>query len=315
MAYGVELALGAMVCLGLADLVYKRGAAAGVPAHHFLMVQAWCFAPAVTLYGLATGTLELKAYLLWGMAAGLFVFVALYNFARSLQTGSVSLIAPIFRLSFTVTTALAVLLLGEPLGAWKVAGLALALAAVWLLLGPFQRFVASSGTLESPPQASQSSPGREVGTALGAAGAAPGAARSPLAQALVAMAAMGVANFLYKVGAESGGSPATFIAGQAAVFLPLATGYAWIIDRGVRAPSAAAWAHAGSTAALFLLGLVLMFESLTRGQASVLVPITQMGFVVTAAIGVVFLREAFTLRKGAGLAFAMAALAALALSG
>ena len=283
MAFGVELALGAMVCLGLADLVYKRGAAAGVPAHHFLMVQAWCFAPAVTLYGLATGTLELKAYMLWGMGAGLFAFVALYNFARSLQTGSVSLIAPIFRLSFTVTTALAVLLLGEPLGAWKVAGLVLALAAVWLLLG-------GDGT-------------------------APGAARVPLAQALVAMAAMGVANFLYKVGAVSGGSPATFIAGQAAVFLPLATGYAWMTDRGVMAPSTAAWTHAGSTAALFLLGLVLMFESLTRGQASVLVPITQMGFVVTAAIGVVFLREAFTLRKGAGLAFALAALIALALSG
>ena len=286
MAEGVGLALGAMVCLGLADLLYKRGAAAGVPAHHFLMVQAWCFAPAVTFYGLATGTLELKAYMLWGMGAGLFVFVALYNFARSLKTGPVSLIAPIFRLSFTVTTALAVLLLGEPLGAWKAAGLALALAAVWLLLG------GDGGT-----------------------GAEPGAARSPLAQALIAMAAMGVANFLYKVGAASGGSPATFIAGQAAVFLPLATGYAWIIDREVRAPSAAAWTHAGSTAALFLLGLVLMFESLTRGQASVLVPITQMGFVVTAAIGVVFLREAFTLRKGAGLAFALAALIALALSG
>jgi hypothetical protein len=26
MAYGVELALGAMACLGLADLLYKRGA-------------------------------------------------------------------------------------------------------------------------------------------------------------------------------------------------------------------------------------------------------------------------------------------------
>jgi drug/metabolite transporter (DMT)-like permease len=286
MAYGVELALGAMICLGLADLVYKRGAAAGVPAHHFLMVQAWCFAPAVTLYGLATGTLELKAYLLWGMGAGLFVFVALYNFARSLATGSVSVIAPIFRLSFTVTTALAVLLLGEPLGAWKLAGLALALAAVWVLLG------GDSGT-----------------------GAEPRVGRSPIVQALIAMVAMGVANFLYKVGAASGGNPATFIAGQAAVFLPLATGYAWIIDRGVKAPSATAWTHAGSTAALFLLGLVLMFESLTRGQASVLVPITQMGFVVTAAIGVVFLREAFTLRKGAGLVFALAALAALALSG
>jgi drug/metabolite transporter (DMT)-like permease len=283
MAYGVELALGSMICLGLADLIYKRAAAAGVPAHHFLMVQAWCFAPAVALYGLATGTLELKAYLLWGMGAGLFVFVSLYNFARSLKTGSVSLVAPIFRLSFTVTTALAVLLLGEPFGAGKAAGLALAFAAVWLLLGT--------------------------------AGAAPGASRSPLAQALVAMAAMGVANFLYKVGAASGGNPATFIAGQAALFLPLATGYAWITDRGVRAPSGAAWTHAGSTAALFLLGLVLMFESLTRGQASVLVPITQMGFVVTAATGIVFLREAFTLRKCAGLAVALAALVTLALSG
>lgn len=284
MANGVELALGAMICLGLADLVFKRAAAAGVPAHHFLMVQAWCFAPAVTLYGLATGTLELKAYVLWGMGAGLFVFVALFNFARSLRTGSVSVIAPIFRLSFTVTAALAVLLLGEPLGAWKVAGLALALAAVWLLLG-------------------------------GDGIAAPGAGRSPLAQALAAMAAMGVANFLYKVGAASGGSPAAFIAGQAALFLPLATGYAWITDRGVRAPSAAAWIHAGSTAALFLLGLVFMFESLTRGEASVLVPITQMGFVVTAVIGIVVLRETLTLRKGAGLAFAIGALVALALSG
>ncbi len=283
MAYGVELALGSMICLGLADLIYKRAAAAGVPAHHFLMVQAWCFAPAVVLYGLATGTLELKSYMLWGMGAGLFVFVSLYNFARSLKTGSVSLVAPIFRLSFTVTTALAVLLLGEPFGAGKVAGLVLAFAAVWLLLG--------------------------------AAGTAPGASRSPLVQALVAMAAMGVANFLYKVGADSGGSPATFIAGQAALFLPLATGYAWITDRGVRAPSAAAWTHAGSTAALFLLGLVLMFESLTHGQASVLVPITQMGFVVTAVIGIVFLREAFTLRKCAGLVVALAALVTLALSG
>jgi len=43
---------------------------------------------------------------------------------------------------------------------------------------------------------------------------------------------MGVANFLYKVGAASGGSPATFSAGQAAVFLPLATGYACLTARG-----------------------------------------------------------------------------------
>jgi transporter family protein len=284
MAQGVWLAFGAMVCLGLADLIYKRGAAIGVKPHHFLMAQAWCFAPAVLLYGLVTGTLELKSYMLWGCGAGLFVFIALINFARSLKTGSVSLIAPIFRLSFTVTTALAVLILGEPLTAWKLAGLIAALLAVWLLLG------GDSG-----------------------AASAPGAVRTAVIQALVAMAAMGVANFLYKVGAAAGGTPATFIAGQAAVFFPLSTAYAWIVDRKSRPPRAA-WTHGGMTAAVFLLGLILMFESLTLGEASVLVPITQMGFVVTAAYGVVFLREAFTARKVEGLAFALAALACLALS-
>src|SRR5262249_57866258 len=117
------------------DLVYKRGAAAGVQAHHFLMLQGWFFLPGIVLYGLATGTLAPAPYMLWGMAAGLFVFVALYNFARALRSGSVSVIAPIFRLSFTITTGLAVLVLAEPLTAWKLAGLAAAFLAVWLVLG------------------------------------------------------------------------------------------------------------------------------------------------------------------------------------
>jgi transporter family protein len=281
---GFDLALGAMLCLGLADVVYKRGGAAGVPAHHFLAAQAWCFTPAIVLYGLVTGTLEARAYVLWGCAAGLFVFIAQINFVRALQAGAASLVAPIFRLSFAVTTALAVVLLAESLTAWKLAGLAAAFAAVWLLLGG------------------------DAGAARGEGGR--GAA---LARVLVAMGAMGIANFLYKVGAGSGGAPAAFIAGQASVFLPLATAYAWGRGRSLRMPPAA-WSHGAATAALFLGGLILLFSSLERGEASVLVPVSQMGFLVTAAYGVLLLREPFTARKGAGLALAVAALVCLALS-
>ncbi|HEY7741709.1 MAG TPA: EamA family transporter [Burkholderiales bacterium] len=284
MTPGFEPALAAMVLLGLVDLVYRRGAAAGVPAHRFLMVQAFCFTPAVVLLGLATGTLEPGRPMLWGMGAGLFAFIALYHFARSLKEGPVSIVAPIFRLSFTVTVLLAVLLLGEPLTGIKLAGLGLALAAVWLLLG------SEAGALP-----------------------AAGAVRVALAQAVIAMAAMGVANFIYKVGALTGGSPASFITGQAMSFLPLATVFAWRVDRGLRT-TRAAWVHAGTAAALFLVALVLLFESLGRGEASVLVPITQMGFVVTAAFGIGFLGEPLTLRKAAGLAFALAALGCLAYS-
>jgi drug/metabolite transporter (DMT)-like permease len=222
--------------------------------------------------------------MLWGMAAGFFVFIALYNFARALKSGAVSVIAPVFRLSFTVTTALAVLLLDEPLTAWKLAGLAAALAAVWLLLGSGTGTTAERGT-----------------------------ARAALTSALVAMAAMGVANFLYKVGAATGGNPATFIAGQAILFTPLATAFAWKVDGGLRPPPRG-WRYAAAAAALFLAALVMMFESLARGEASVLVPITQMGFVVTAMVGVFFLREPLTLRKAFGLGCALAALACLAKS-
>jgi drug/metabolite transporter (DMT)-like permease len=283
MAEGVVLALGAMVFYGLADLVYKRAAAAGVQAHHFLMVQAFCFAPGIILYGLITGTLAPGKGMLWGMGAGLLMFIALYNFARSLARGAVSINAPVFRLSFALTAALAVLLLGEPLTAWKLAGLAAALAAVWLLL--------AGGESGQPPE-------RRV-------------SRSSLVQVLVATAAMAVVNLFYKLGTLAGGSPATVLAGQASVFIVLATGFAWTTDRGIR-PSRTSWSHAPVAAVLLLFATVMLLAGLTRGEASVLVPVAQMSFVVTAALGLILLREPFTLRKAAGLLFALAALACLA---
>ena len=285
MTPGVEHALGAMLFYGLADLVYKRAAAAGVQARHFLMVQAWCFAPAIVLYGLVTGTFQAGTAMLWGMGAGLFIFVALYNFARSLAGGAVSINAPIFRLSFAITVALAVLVLAEPLTAWKLGGLVAALAAVLLLLGARE---------------SGARPERR-------------ASGSSLARVLVATIAMGIVNLFYKLGTLAGGSSATVLVGQASVFVVLATGFAWAADGGIR-PSRATWLHAPAAAVLLLFATVMLLSGLARGEASVLVPIAQMSFVVTAALGLAFLREPFTARKAAGLAFAAAALAFLAKS-
>src|SRR5262245_10918065 len=124
-----------MLLTGFADLVYKRGAAAGAPAHQFLMVQTWVFFPTVVAYAALTGSLHFVAGSLWGTCAGGFMLLGAYLFARSLRAGSVSINAPVFRLSFVVTAALAMLVLGEPLTIAKTGGLALALAAAWLLLG------------------------------------------------------------------------------------------------------------------------------------------------------------------------------------
>jgi drug/metabolite transporter (DMT)-like permease len=279
----IAYALGAMLLYGVADFVYKRGAAAGAPPHQFLMVQTWFFSSLALLYGLVSGTLAFSSGALWGAAAGVLVVLGYYNFAWSLKHGSVSTNATIFRLSFAVTVALAVLLLGEPLTLSKLTGLALALVAVWLLL--------------AAPAANDKAANREN--------------RASLLRVLVATVAVGIASFSYKLGLRDGAAPIALVAAQGAVATTLSTAFAAYVDRGIR-PSRAAWSHAPFAAVLLVFAFIFLAKGLVAGEASVVVPIAQMGFVATALLGFAFLREPFTLRKGAGLVAALAALSGLA---
>jgi drug/metabolite transporter (DMT)-like permease len=273
-------AFGAMLCFGVSDLIYKRAATAGVPSHQFLMGQAWLFAPTAIALAIATGGPVTPAAL-WGMAAGACSFIAFYNFSRSLATGSISVNAPIFRMSFTLTAALAVVILGEPLTPLKLAGLVGAPFAAWLLLG-------------------------------GAPAGRPVAAAS-LVRVGIATVAMGVAGFLYKMGLLAGATPPVMVAAQAAVFMPTATVFSTLRERRVW-PSAATLRYGPAAGLVLLAAFLLMIQALARGQASVIVPIAQMGFVATALFGFAFLGEPFDGRKAAGLAIAAAAMVCLALS-
>jgi uncharacterized membrane protein len=281
MTSALPYALGALLCFGLGDLIYKQGAAAGAQPHQFLMVQSWVFLPSVFLYGVATGTLAFVPGVLWGALAGLFILVGFYNFAHSLRTGSISVNAPVFRLSFVLTAALAVGLLGEPLTGYKVAGVALALAAAWLLLG-------GPATREAPQS------------------------RASLVRVVVATVMVGVANFLHKLGVLAGATPASLLVAQAVVVVGLGAAFVAYKDGRIR-PSAAVVRYAPRAAIALTFAFSFMVEGLARGDASVVVPVAQMGFVVTALVGTLFLGERFSARKGAGLCAALAALASFAI--
>lgn len=282
MTPGLGFALGAMLCFGAGDLIYKRAAAAGIEASQFIMLQAWVFCPGITLYAWLSGTLDPHGSALWGSLAGLFSLVAFTNFARSLQGGAVSTNAPIFRLNFTLTAALAILLLGETLTLTKAAALAAALLAVWLLL------------------------------------AAPGAARaSPnwgsLTRVLVATVAMAFANLFYKIGLQQGAVPETMVAAQAWAFSSIATLFVVLRDRRIRLPPSA-WRYSTPAAIALIVAFVLLMHGLALGPASVLVPVAQMSFVFTALLGAAMFREKLDLRKRAGLIVAAGALALFAFS-
>jgi len=282
MTPGLGYAFGAMVSFGTSDLIYKRAAAAGIKAGDFLMLQAWMFCPGVTLYAWLTGTLGVQSSAVWGALAGLFLFIALYNFTRSLQDGAVSTNAPIFRLNFTLTAALAIVILGETLTVTKTVALGCALVAVWLLLA-------------------------EAGAERGKFNLA------SLLRVLGATAAMAFTNFFYKVGLLHGVVPETMVAAQAWVFSSLATitGLSQF-DRS-RIP-AGAWRYSAFAALALFGAFVFLMHALLLGAASVLVPVAQMSFVITALVGGAMFHERLDLRKGIGLAVATAALILFAAS-
>jgi transporter family protein len=285
MTQPIVYAMVAMACYGVSDFIYKQAAAAGIRADHFLMAQGWCFCPLVILYALATHTLVPDPAALWGSLAGAFIFIGFYYFIRSLATGSVSTNASIFRLNFIVTAFLAIALLGEPLSPGKIAGLALALLATWLLLGD---------------------------------GAAPHRApndvrRRSLAEVAVATLAFGASNFFHTVGLRHGAVPETLAVAQAALFMPLATTVVYFADRKVLPPPVT-FKYSAAAAIVLLGATIFLLRSVAGGQASVLVPITQMGFIVAALLGIFALHERVTVRKAIGLASALAALGVLAAS-
>ena len=284
MSQPIAYALVAMVCYGVCDFIYKQAATAGIRADHFLMVQAWFFCSLVILYALATGTIvsiRRRCGACWparSPSSASTTSSAAWSPGRS---------ARMHRSSVSISSSpslLVVVLLGEPLTLRKIIGLAFALLATWLLLGT------------AGPAADRTSGD---------------ARRRSLLQVAVATLAFGAANFFHTVGLRHGAVPETLAVAQAAVFMPLATIVVYGADRKLR-PAAMTFSYSAIAAILLLGATIFMLRSVAEGQASVLVPITQMGFIVAALLGIFVLRERITARKTVGLASALAALAVLA---
>jgi drug/metabolite transporter (DMT)-like permease len=282
MTPGIGFAIGAMLCFGAGDLIYKRAATAGIPSRQFIMIQSWVYCSFVTVYAWWTGTLHPSAAGLWGSLAGLFSLAGFYNFIRSLQDGAVSTNAPIFRLNFTITAALAIVLLDETLTFAKGAALMCALLAVWLLLAERGGAQARSTT-------------------------------ASLVRVGIATISLGLANLLLKVGVQHGAVPETLVSMQAWVFSSVATVMAFLPERRL-VVSGPTWRYSTPAAIVLVTAFVLLVHGLARGPASVLVPVAQMSFVFTALLAAVLFHEGLTKRKIAGLLVAAVALVLFAVS-
>jgi len=77
--------------------------------------------------------LRVGSPLLYVMLAGLTLSTGIASYYTALSRGPVSIVVPIFAMSFAVASALALVFLGEDIRLTKVAGLAMAAGAIVLL--------------------------------------------------------------------------------------------------------------------------------------------------------------------------------------
>ena len=116
----------------------------------------------------------------------------------------------------------------------------------------------------------------------------------------------GIAFFFFKLALRQGATPPTVLVCQVIGFASVSTIASVIMDRKFSASSTAIrygvlWGVNQS------IGFASLIEGLVQGEASILVPISQMSFVISAFIGILFFKENVTLRKSIGLVAAIGA--------
>jgi len=129
----------------------------------------------------------------------------------------------------------------------------------------------------------------------------------------VATVAVGIAFFLFKLALRQGATPATVLLCPVFALSAASTILSVHFDRAFTA-SPVALRYGIPFGVSQAVGFAALIEALAIGEASVLVPIAQLSFVLTAVIGLTFLKEVATARKIIGLAAAVGAVALLALA-
>lgn len=276
MSSSILLALLSMASTGVSDFIYKRAQDRGIVLETYLLVETVPFSAVALLAGALLGDLYInRVTVLFGLLFGVISFLAIFSFVTSLHRGEAGVNTLIFRLNFILTALLAILFLGEPPTLQKVLGLLLAIGAIGAVT-----LLRRGGSRGSPPQA--------------------------LALASLAMAFFALLNLVFKIGVSEGGNVGWMIPFGAS---------SWAMcclvviarRRDLRFPRNN-WLFLPWTGGLKSLAFVALLYALRGGEASIVVPIAQLSFLVTLLLATFILKEPLTGSKVLGLLLAVGAI-------
>ena len=266
----IALALLSMVCAAANDLLFKLYARRGGSVGAYLAIIGIIWALTFMACLSSWECLLDRSTALWGIISGVFSIAANILFMKALSREDVGICSTIYRLNLAPAALLAFLLFKEPATAPRLAAIASGVAAVLIFSWPSGKAISKtlvSATILLVIMASLLRAGMGLGYKAGILGGAN-------EYGLLAI------NGMIWI---AGGIICHFLADREMGRIPLFTvGY-------------------GILSGTLVCGIVLfMMLALKHGDASLVLPVTQMSFALTALAGIALMKEPLTARKCAG---------------
>lgn len=266
----IFFALLSMVCAAANDLIFKLYARRSGSIGAYLAVIGIVWAVVFLSCRPSFACLLDGPTMLWGIISGVFSIAANILFVKALAKEDMGICATIYRLNLVPAALLAFLLFKEPVTAPRLSAIAAGVAAVLLFSWPSRKAISK-----------------------------------PLLSATILLIVL--ASFLragmglsYKAGLLNGVNEYGLLAINGLVWIIGGLICHFLVDRemGRIPPSTMAY---GGFSGILVCGIVLfMMLALKHGDASLILPVTQMSFVLTALAGIVLMKEPLTARKFAG---------------
>lgn len=288
MSHAILFALLSLFSAGLLDVVYKRYSRKDRSrgTYVFGIGVVWCVLQTVTLVISGEPLVVDTTSICYGLFAGLCLTLSNLLLLESLTHINISLGSTVYRLNTLGVVVMAFLFLGEDLGSMKLLGVGLGIVAVGLLYKPDFKAVPTEKNDHFLPFF------------------------------LIAVAASlfragyGV---ITRGGILSQADPQTMLLICAVCWVVGGALYARLREGRFRLTKKKAGYALASGVLVFLVVAFLML-AVKYGEASIVIPIANMSFVMAMIISVVLQYEKFSFRKGAAMIVACLAIAALTLA-
>ena len=288
MSHAILFALLSLFSAGLLDVVYKRYSRKDRSrgTYVFGIGVVWCVLQTVTLAVSGEPLVVDTTSIRYGLFAGLCLTLSNLLLLESLTHINISLGSTVYRLNTIVVVVMAFLFLDEDLGSLKLLGVGLGIVAVALLYKPDSKAVST-----------------EINDHF-------------LPFFLIAVAASlfragyGV---ITRGGILSQADPQTMLLICAFCWVVGGALYARLREGRFRLTKKKAGYALASGVLVFLVVTFLML-AVKYGEASIVIPIANMSFIMAMIISLVLQYETFNFRKGAAMIVACLAIAALTLA-